>query len=95
MGDVDYRLLDAVKSGEEAKKRESNNGLHAQKYAEFRTVEFAKILLSFRWARRCGGFVGNFDSNVSGLIYMLMCHFHKDCPPKHSFGGKDVKLTWG
>eukprot|EP00483_Globobulimina_turgida_P012059 UN12081 len=64
-----------------------------------KTLEFALMYLSFRWARHCQGFVGNFHSNVASLAYMFMCDYHNGkCPYHYSFDkshSKKPRLTWG
>lgn len=67
-----------------------------QTHDHARRIEFAKIMISLRWAKVCRGFIGNFNSNFAGLLYMFMCHYHKQCQPYYSFGeAKKLRFTWG
>ena len=44
------------------------------------------LFTSFMLAPRCGGFVGNFDSNVSARAFQFMCYYRDRCPAYFSFG---------
>mmetsp|Transcript_3374 Transcript_3374/g.5463 ORF Transcript_3374/g.5463 Transcript_3374/m.5463 type:complete len:138 (+) Transcript_3374:97-510(+) len=46
---------------------------------------FVFLLASLELFSRCQGMVGNFDSNVSSLLYQLMVYRHGACVPHYTF----------
>ena len=52
---------------------------------------FASLMLS----TRCGGMVGNFDSNISSLMFEFMCYYREKCPAFFSFGGQKAWRALG
>ena len=52
------------------------------------TNDAIDLFASLQLAARCSVMVGNFDSNISGLMFEYMCYHNKDkqCPLFHSFG---------
>ena len=52
------------------------------------THDAMDLFASLQLASHCGAMVGNFDSNISGLMYEYMCYYSKDkqCPLFYSFG---------
>ena len=43
------------------------------RYTSTATADFLDLLLSLQMAGQCSGFVGNFESNVSDLLFQWMC----------------------
>eukprot|EP01084_Bolivina_argentea_P311636 539459_1 len=50
-----------------------------------RSIQFAKLYLSWKYAQFCDGFVGNMRSNVAKITFLLQCKYHDKCPLSFSF----------
>ena len=50
------------------------------------TDKLMVLMLSLELGSRCQAMVGNFDSNISDLLYSYICYYQGKCPKVFSFG---------
>ena len=69
------------------------------RYGAGATTGYLDLLLSLRLAAQCEGFVGNFESNVSDLLFQWMCLLRarsgRGCPAFVALGANSAWTQLG
>ena len=72
-----------------------SNGQPGAKDDKGPTADAFDLFLSQRLAARCGGFVGNFQSNISAKTFQVMCYLRGTCPKYTNNDGRSKAFPNG